>query len=160
PAHVKSAIRRCLEIDPGRRFASVSELRTALTGPVRPARALTVPLLITFAIVLAAVTPLWKAFPFRPAQERRPDNQTGISARTATRRVAILDFENLTGDKSLDPFSVGISETLRTELARIQGFQLMDAGRRIGADALVAGSFQKLGTKVRLTARVFDAETG
>jgi TolB-like protein/outer membrane protein assembly factor BamB len=89
--------------------------------------------------------------------------------------LAVVDFENLTGEKTLDPYTVGISETLSAELAHVRGLTIVernrvneaqpggnarDTARSIGADAVVTGSFQKLGTQVRLTARVFDAENG
>src|SRR5437899_1177032 len=101
-------------------------------------------------------------------------------------RVAVLDFENLTRDRSLDWLSAGIAETLTTELSRSRNFRLVERrrlgdvlqeiklsrsgfvdpataqriGKLAGADTILVGSFQKEGTRLRITARLVDVETG
>ena len=203
PAHIKAAIRQCLEFDPARRFTSVSKVRDALFAArmIQPVPVITGLLVISLAAVLAGILlwnyvwlDLWKPLPvparaLTPVQEQTPPTATVPQNPAATRktiqRVAVMDFENLTGEKSLDPYTVGISETLSTELAYVQGLTLVarnrvneaiqelqpgrtgivtvrtarEIGKLIGADSLIAGSFQKVGDKVRLTASVFDAET-
>ena len=199
PAHSKAAIRQCLEFDPARRFTSVSKVRDALFAArmIQPVPVITGLLVISLAAVLAGILlwnyvwlDLWKPLPvparaLTPVQEQTPPTATVPQNPAATRktiqRVAVMDFENLTGEKSLDPYTVGISETLSTELAYVQGLTLVarnrvneaiqelqpgrtgivtvrtarEIGKLIGADSLIAGSFQKVGDKVRLTASVF-----
>jgi outer membrane protein assembly factor BamB/TolB-like protein len=101
-------------------------------------------------------------------------------------RVAVLDFENLTRDRSLDWLSAGIAETLTTELWHSRNFRLVERrrlgdviqeiklnrsgfidaataqrmGKLAGADTILVGSFQKAGEQLRITARLVDVETG
>jgi TolB-like protein len=46
-------------------------------------------------------------------------------------RVAVLDFDNLTGDHSLDWLSAGIAETLTSELSHSRNSRLVER-RRLG----------------------------
>src|ERR1051326_4851234 len=39
-------------------------------------------------------------------------------AQKPIRRVAVLEFQNITGEKTLDKFTVGIPDTISNELAR------------------------------------------
>ena len=90
--------------------------------------------------------------------------------------VAVLPFENATGDASIDYLSDGISESLITKLASVNGLRVisrtsafafkgrrMDAaeiGRQLGAEALVLGSVALRGDSLAITAelvRVSDA---
>src|SRR5260370_5281625 len=61
PAHIERAIKRCLENDPARRFASVSEVRDAIAGrpAVQAVRKLTIPLLVSLAVAVSVSIPLW-----------------------------------------------------------------------------------------------------
>jgi outer membrane protein assembly factor BamB/TolB-like protein len=185
PAHVQPAIRKCLEIDPARRFASVSDVRKALTGKTAPR--MTAVLVIALVVVLGVGALVRERSrtenPYLDVASKMPINPAAIKPEPplfptgpkTIQRVAVLDFENLTGDKALDPYTVGISETLSTELAQVRGLTVVDRnrvretsrerttsdqGRLIGADTLITGSFQKLDDKVRLTARIFDVDSG
>ncbi len=105
---------------------------------------------------------------------------------TSATVVAIMRFENLTGDKSLDWMGDGISETLSSKLADVPGIQVIErlqllqvmkeqalsqtgavaestaiqVGRLAGARTVVLGSVQKIGDQVRIIARFVDAEQG
>lgn len=194
PASVRSALEACLQFDPGRRLASVAAVREALQlSPASPQQSRhpwwrTAALGAAAVVILAGSVHMWNDLrrqPAAPPPAARLD--PGLvkvepllppSGSTAVHSIAVLDFENLTGDKSLDPYTVGIAETLGTELAQVRGLTVVDrnrvreagsqlhaadtrqTGQLIGADALVTGSFQKLGGKVRLSARVLDTDTG
>jgi outer membrane protein assembly factor BamB/TolB-like protein len=110
----------------------------------------------------------------------------GAPAAEGFRRLAVLDFENVSRDKTLDWIGVGIAETLSTELGRIQDLTLVERkrlndalkeikfgrseavdqataqkmGKMLGADSVVVGSFQKFQDALRIQARVVDVETG
>ncbi len=190
PAYIDAAIQRCREIDVQRRFASVAEVRAAIR-PRRHKRVvphMTAPLLLTLAAVLVASLLVWNhVWTRQPGMVLAPAiPPPAVSAKAVPapappktiQRVAVMDFENLTGEKPLDPYAIGISETISTELGHLNGLTLVErnrvreaaralehgtsevVGKFIGADALVRGTFQKLGDKVRLTASVFDAGTG
>jgi len=90
--------------------------------------------------------------------------------------VAVLDFENVSGDASLGWLSSGIAETvtndLRTAMPRIidrvrvmeevaeTGRDLAALRRSLGIDRAVVGSYQRAGDRLRITARIVDAVTG
>jgi DNA-binding winged helix-turn-helix (wHTH) protein/tetratricopeptide (TPR) repeat protein len=90
--------------------------------------------------------------------------------------VAVLDFENVSGDRSLAWLSSGIAETVTNDL-RVAAPRIIDrvrvteavvkAGRELsalrqmlGIDRAVVGSFQRAGDRLRITARIIDAATG
>ena len=90
--------------------------------------------------------------------------------------VAVLDFENFSSDASLAWLSSGIAETLTNDLRAatlriIDRFRVTEAiaqsGRELSAlrrvlaiDRAVVGSFQRAGDRLRITARIVDAQTG
>jgi DNA-binding winged helix-turn-helix (wHTH) protein/tetratricopeptide (TPR) repeat protein len=90
--------------------------------------------------------------------------------------VAVLDFENVSGDASLAWLSSGIAETLTNDLRAatlriIDRFRVIEAiaqaGRELSAlrrvlaiDRAVVGSFQRAGDRLRITARIIDAQSG
>src|SRR5215217_4314430 len=90
--------------------------------------------------------------------------------------VAVLDFENVSGDASLSWLSSGIAETLTndlraatlriidrfrvTETIAQSGRELSSLRRALAIDRAVVGSFQRAGDRLRITARVVDAASG
>jgi TolB-like protein/DNA-binding winged helix-turn-helix (wHTH) protein/tetratricopeptide (TPR) repeat protein len=99
------------------------------------------------------------------------------SARSAPmpKTLAVLPFENLSGDPSQEFFSAGFTEDLITELARVNPAALSviartsvkqyvkttrtarDIGRTLGAEYLVEGSVRRSGDRVRVTAQLIAA---
>jgi TolB-like protein len=89
--------------------------------------------------------------------------------------IAILPFENLSGDPEQRYFSRGITEDIITELSRFHdilvtakssSFALEDANiglrsiaQRLGVNYVVEGSVRKAGNRVRVGAQLIDAET-
>jgi adenylate cyclase len=90
--------------------------------------------------------------------------------------VAVLPFENLSGDPQQEYFSNGLTEELLTELARVQGLfvpagnssgrykgssiDLQQVGRELGVRYAVKGSVQKSGDRVRVTAQLVAISGG
>ena len=90
--------------------------------------------------------------------------------------IAVLPFNNMSGDPEQDYFSDGISEDIITELSRFREFTVMarnssfrykglspkiqDVGRELGVTFVLEGSIRKLGNRVRVTAQLIDAVTG
>jgi adenylate cyclase len=88
--------------------------------------------------------------------------------------VAVLYFENLSGDKEDEYFRDGMTEDVITELAKIKGLRLFprscvlafrdtplpvtEVGRRLSAAFVLEGSIRRAGSHLRITARL--AETG
>ena len=87
------------------------------------------------------------------ASEARPDADAAGST-----AVAIAPFENLSGNPADDWIGAGIAESLSADFLRLDAIRVV--GRQPDARWLVTGGYQRLGYRMRLTARVTDTETG
>ena len=91
--------------------------------------------------------------------------------------VAVLTFSNLTGNRADDWIGAGIAETIAATLEEDDGFSVVRdpapstpvlsghyeaaaTARQLGARWIVTGAYQRVGDRLRLTARVTDIETG
>src|SRR6188474_2333523 len=90
--------------------------------------------------------------------------------------VAVLDFDNVSGDASLAWLASGIAETVTndlraatlriidrvrvTEAVAVTGRELSALRRILDIDRAVVGSFQRAGDRLRITARIIDAGSG
>jgi len=89
--------------------------------------------------------------------------------------IAVLPFVNMSSDPEQEYFSDGITGDITTDLSRWQSFavasrgassrfkghpiDIPQAGRELGVDFLVEGSVHRMGKRVRITARLIDAQT-
>ena len=90
--------------------------------------------------------------------------------------IAVLPFDNLSGDAEQEYFADGIAEDLITELSRLrwlsvtarnstftykgQAVDVKQVGRDLGVRYVVEGSVRKGGDRVRITAQLIDAASG
>jgi len=90
--------------------------------------------------------------------------------------VAVLPFENMSGDPEQEYFADGITEDIITELSRWRDFQVlarnatsvykgksvtpMEVGRALSARFMLEGSVRKAGQRVRVTAQLIDTADG
>ncbi len=90
--------------------------------------------------------------------------------------IAVLPFENMSGDAEQEYFADGIAEDILTRLAmwrwlpviarnssftfKGQNVDIMEAGQQLGARYILEGSVRKGGNRVRITGQLIDAETG
>jgi adenylate cyclase len=90
--------------------------------------------------------------------------------------VAVLYFENLSGDKEDEYFRDGITEDVITELAKIKELRLFprstvlayrdthlpvtQVGRELDAAYVLEGSIRRAGDRLRITARLAETSTG
>jgi adenylate cyclase len=90
--------------------------------------------------------------------------------------VAVLPFQNLSGDPEQEYFTYGMVEEIITALARIrwlfvaaasssfaykgQAVDVRRMGRELGVRYLLEGSVRKAGGRVRITAQLIEAEIG
>jgi TolB-like protein len=97
-------------------------------------------------------------------------------APSARPSIAILPFQNLGGDPEQEYFADGVVEEIITGLARIKGLLVIarnssftykgrvvdvkQIGRELGARYVLEGSVRKAGGRVRVSARLVEAETG
>jgi len=89
------------------------------------------------------------------------------------RAIAVLPLQNLTGDPAQDYFADGMTEALTTDLARMESLQVISRtstmqyktakkslpaiARELNADAVVEGSVQRAGNRIRVTAQLVRA---
>ncbi len=90
--------------------------------------------------------------------------------------IAVLPFVNMSGDPGQQYFSDGLTEDIITELSRLrsltviarhssfafrsQAIDVVEVSQRLGAGLVVEGSVRRAGNRVRITARLIDAESG
>jgi len=89
--------------------------------------------------------------------------------------IAVLPFENLSGESEHQYFSDGITEDIITELSRFRSlfviarnsaFQhrgavnIKEVARALGVQYVVEGSVRRLGGRIRITAQLIEAATG
>jgi len=90
--------------------------------------------------------------------------------------VAVLYFENLSGDKEDEYFRDGMTEDVITELAKIKDLRLFprsavlafrdkpqavtEVGQQVRAAFVLEGSVRRAGSRLRITARLAETRTG
>jgi adenylate cyclase len=90
--------------------------------------------------------------------------------------IAVLPFQNLSGDPSQEYFADGIAEEITTALARLRGFFVItrgsaftykgravgvtQVGRELGVRYVLEGSVRRAGERVRIGVQLADAGTG
>jgi adenylate cyclase len=100
--------------------------------------------------------------------------QTSTSPRGPT--IAVLPFDNMTGDPSQDFFSNGLTDELITVLSRFGPLRVLarnstsayknkavdpqELGRQLQAQYIIEGSFRRVPDQVSVVAQLIDARTG
>jgi len=140
------------------------------------------------ALVLIAGVALWWMQTNNGAQVIAGDDATGrgdgqtIVATPATQvpsdrpSIAVLPFDNISGDQSQSYFSDGITEDLITDLSRVSGLfviarntvftykgravNVQQVGKELGVGYVLEGSVRKSGDRVRINAQLIDTKTG
>ena len=90
--------------------------------------------------------------------------------------IAVLPFDNMSGDPDQEYFADGIAEDIITALSRIQWFfvtarnssftykggavDVKQVGRELGVRYILEGSVRKSGQRLRVTAQLIDATSG
>jgi len=174
-------VERCLQKEPDRRFATMTEPLEELTrarvyleagGRIsRGARRALWAAAIAASVVLALA--ILSRQPVAPDIDETPS-------------VAVLQFENLSGDPELDWLVTGLPEMLATDLSQSPELEVVGLGElypvlaetggleggsptrevieeiasRTGVRSVLVGSFAKAGDSIRISARLEDAKTG
>jgi eukaryotic-like serine/threonine-protein kinase len=168
---------KCLEKDPKRRYSSALALaedlehwlkhepirakRSGLVTRARKWRNPAIAALIASLVALAAAMGwnVWKS---------------ELISRPATKGIAVLPFENLSGDKENAVFVDGVQDDILTKLAKIADLKVISRtsvmpyrgarntrqiGNALGVSHVLEGSVQRAGSKVRVNAQLIDTRT-
>ena len=187
PPEAERVTTHCLDKDPDRRYQSARDLalhlRTLASNPglsvarswhrVRRLPRMWLPILAS--VLLAAGATIW--FLMRPGSPTTPQTRPS---------VAVLYFENNTGDASLDWMRTALTNMLVTDLSQSPQIEVLGTdrlyqilkelgnldeptasfesvqllARRSGIGTVVLGSFVRAGEMFRLSTRIQDASTG
>ncbi len=90
--------------------------------------------------------------------------------------IAVLPFDNMSGDPEQEYFADGITEDIITELSRFSGlfviarnssfafkgqsFDVKQIARELGVRYVLEGSIRRAGNRVRISAQLIDRESG
>jgi serine/threonine-protein kinase len=175
---LRPVIERCLEKAPERRYASAGEVRAALEAigaavstpaPTRPSRTRRRSWTIASAATLVVVAFAALMYVAAPRRWFGAD-----PAPAGPIKLAVLPFENLTGDPDQEYFSDGLTEEMITQLGRLQPQRLSviartssmqykgraapidQIGRDLGVDYLLEGSARRDGSRVRISATLIQ----
>jgi adenylate cyclase len=113
---------------------------------------------------------------YRVGMRPKPAERSDPLPAPARPSIAVLPFDNLSGDSGQKYLSDGLTEDIITELTRFKSLSVMgrhtsfhlagkglnpvQAARQLGANFVVEGSMRKAGDRIRITAQLLDAETG
>jgi TolB-like protein/class 3 adenylate cyclase len=110
------------------------------------------------------------------AQPSSPTSQTPELALPNKPSIAVLPFQNMSGDPEQDYFADGMVEDIITELSRFKGLfviarnssftykgkavDIKQVGRELGVRYVLEGGVQKSGQRVRITGQLIEAARG
>jgi TolB-like protein len=97
-----------------------------------------------------------------------------ISAGASSSSIAVLPFQNLSGDPHQAYFSDGVAEEIRSSLARVSGLKVVGstsseavrnddaktAAKRLGVANILTGSVRQSPSTIRITAELIDGRSG
>jgi TolB-like protein/Tfp pilus assembly protein PilF len=169
---LEAVITRALAKVPADRYASATEFRAALdqalrapSAPSPSGRRRQVLIGLGLGIVLAVGAAL-------ALRAGWPATQPVPAAELVIRSLAVESFENLTGDSGQVYLAKGITSELEAELAQIGALRVigltdiegrlpaLQAANKLGVDAVLAGSLQRAGNTLRITAQIRSVSTG
>ncbi len=187
PDHVtpglEAVILRCLSKDVSQRYQRGSEIRAALQAIESSASHIRVPVLpekpaeswptrkivthigIPLAAIAAAVF-AWQALHLR-------GRLFGLGGPHAIHSIAVLPLENLSADPQQEYFADGMTEALTNDLSKIGALRVISRtsamlyknahkplpqiAKELNVDAVVEGSVERVGNRVKINARLTEA---
>ena len=109
----------------------------------------------------------------KPAAEEKPAASPALPDKPS---IAVLPFQNMSGDPEQEYFADGISEDVITALSKLpqlfviarnssftfkgKNVHVREVGKDLGVRYVLEGSVRKSGARVRITSQLIDAATG
>ena len=134
--------------------------------------------LVAVAIAVVAVVgiAIWQFTAIPDASKIAEVMEDPILALPTGPSIAVLPFDNMSGDPEQDYFADGIAEDILTQLSRFRGIKVIarnssfqfkgqaldirEIGRKLGTDYVLEGSVRRAGDQLRVTVQLLDAEDG
>lgn len=126
------------------------------------------------ALVVAVGAIAWFV-PWRSKVETAPSEQTALAI-PAKPSIAVLPFENMSGDPEQAYFADGMTEDLITDLSKVAGLfviarnstfaykgkskDVREIAKALGVRYVLEGSVRRSGGEIRVNAQLIDATTG
>jgi len=153
------------------------------TTPLTSSPRRTFPWFLGLAIAALAVVGLAIGFNVGKTRDRvseifrssKNDAALSASAKKGRRSVAVLPLQNLSADPTQTYFADGMTDELTTDLAQFADLRVISRtsashyrdgsktapqiGKELGVDALVEGSVERVGDRVRIRAQLIDCAT-
>jgi Serine/threonine protein kinase len=170
PAPLAALVMHCLAKSPEARPQTAADVIRALdamtTGAMKgtkPARAFT-----RVGIAVGALALVLAAAVLAIGLRRRDEEKA------APRSVGVVPFTNLSAARENEYFSEGVTQEITTALGKVAGLRvasqtlplqasapdIRNIARNLGVDAVLEGSVQRIGDRVRITATLVSAATG
>ena len=192
PPQLQQIIDKALAKEPKDRYQKISQMRDDLRGVLQQLAGSQVMPGDTFAPTHADGSPVKRAWNWikgrtgsessvgmTPSLTSFPSFAPDISMTSAgseKKSVAILPFQNLSGDTSASFYEFALADAVITELAQIRSIIVRpssviakfqgkdidprDAGRELRVHAVLSAGFIRSGEKLRVTAQLLDVSTG
>ncbi|MFN0171763.1 MAG: protein kinase domain-containing protein [Bryobacteraceae bacterium] len=165
PVQIRRLIQQCLTKDLDKRLQDIGKARRAIEDArEHPGRQFLTRrrVAVTAAAIFAAAVPSL--------------HDRWFAGGTRIRSIAVLPLANLSGNPDQDYFSDGMTESLITDLSKIGALKviartsvmsyketkkpLRDIAEELRVDAVLEGSAQRSGNRIRITANLIDAKNG
>jgi TolB-like protein/class 3 adenylate cyclase/Tfp pilus assembly protein PilF len=125
--------------------------------------------------VIALATSVWMSFHSKSQHTGAPA-KTVAPASIPEKSIAVLPFENFSGDKENAYFAEGVQDEILTDLSKVADLKvisrtsvmpykntatrnLREIAQQLGVAHVLEGSVQRAGNRVRVTAQLIDART-
>jgi serine/threonine-protein kinase len=162
PADLQRILRRCLAKDPEQRYQSIKEVAIELSELRRE---------METNVKSQEVAPSSLSFERTATSD---SNRDSLSAMLKT--IAVLPFQNLSGDPEQEFFADGVTEEIINALAQIPGLRvagrsssfsfkgrnedLRTVGAKLSVASILEGTLRRSGNRLRITAQLIDAGSG
>ena len=150
-------------------------MSSAAAAPAIPRRAmrhLAMPVAAGIALVIAVGAIAWLA-PWRSRTDTASPTALALPSKPS---IAVLPFDNMSGDPEQAYFADGITEDLITDLSKVAGLfviarnstfaykgkskEIREVARTLGVRYVLEGSVRRSGADIRVNAQLIDATTG